>query len=299
MPASPRTLGQTWPCQPPRIADIGDALSRGRNRATAWQGTRRATVEVDGAPGGPQPGALRSLQETAPPPGYRQAARGQRRRSITSARPAHWIETRSRACARPAGPEGLQSLRSSPRVLLGSSPGLPVSPSRSEARRRSLNVGLRRGRPCRSAWRQRTERVPRDYQPEGEDALVPPEVVLLVNFLVGAVLLVVATSGLLGRWLSRHSVALVALAALPLLTAVLLTVSTSSAQTARRGDRHRPLGTRTALQERALGWMFVLWVQEPSWPYALLFCSTPVCAGEEAGCARTAFSGLDWSRWVS
>ena len=53
--------------------------------------------------------------------------------------------------------------------------------------------------------------------------LVPPEVVLLVNFLVGAVLLVIATSGRLGRWLSRHSLALAVLAALPLLTAVLLT----------------------------------------------------------------------------
>ena len=59
---------------------------------------------------------------------------------------------------------------------------------------------------------------------ESEDALVSPEAALLVNFLVGAFLLVVATSGRLGRWLSRHSVGLVALAALPFLTAVLLIV---------------------------------------------------------------------------
>ncbi len=70
---------------PPRIAD-----------PLPWR--------VDGAPMGPQPGALRSLQETAPPPGYRQAACGQRRRSITSARAAHWIETRSRVA--PSGGPG-------------------------------------------------------------------------------------------------------------------------------------------------------------------------------------------------
>ncbi len=83
---------------------------------------------------------------------------------------------------------------------------------------------------------------------------MPPEVVLLVNFLVGAVLLVVATSGRLGRWLSRHSLALAALAALPLLTAVLLTAYVFGEDSYRGNDISR----WDAYRSPALGWMFVL-----------------------------------------
>ena len=209
----------------------GTGRPRDRARdALPWEWTER--------PGG------RSLARSAPSgdgaaAGYRQAARGQRRRSITSARPAYWMR-RDLGLARPAGPEGLHLCDCRRESFSGSSraAGLAVAVRSSPA---ILERGPAGGWPCRSAWRQRTERVPRDYQPEGEDVLVPPEVVLLVNFLVGAVLLVVATSGLLGRWLSRHSVALVALAALPLLTAVLLTVSTPRRRQSPRRQT-RPLG---------------------------------------------------------
>jgi hypothetical protein len=51
-----------------------------------------------------------------------------------------------------------------------------------------------------------------------------PGVVLLLNLSVGAVLFVVAASDRLGRWLSRRSMALLALVAVPLLTAVVLTL---------------------------------------------------------------------------
>ena len=110
MPASPSTLGQTWRVnlRESRTSVMPCRADGQGNRVT---GQRRATVEVDGAPMGPQPGALRSLQETAPPPGYRQAARGRRRRSITSARAAHWIGTRSRvALARPGRGDAISAI---------------------------------------------------------------------------------------------------------------------------------------------------------------------------------------------
>jgi hypothetical protein len=85
---------------------------------------------------------------------------------------------------------------------------------------------------------------------------VPPGIVLLGNFLVGAALLAVAAYGRLGRLLSRHSVALVAIAALPLVTAVLVTVYVFGEDSYRgnnisRWDAYRSPGG-------ALGWMFVL-----------------------------------------
>jgi hypothetical protein len=117
--------------------------------------------------------------------------------------------------------------------------------------------------------------------------LVSPEVVLLVNFLVGAVLLVVATSGRLGRWRSRHSVALVALAALPLLTAVLLTVYVFGEDSYRgnnisRWDAYRSPGG-------ALGWMFVLSVALMAVCAAVLFYAGR--RGRDGLLRVTAFSG--------
>ena len=114
-----------------------------------------------------------------------------------------------------------------------------------------------------------------------------PEVVLLVNFLVGAVLLAVATNGRLGRWLSRHSVALVALAALPLLTAVLLTVYVFGEDSYRgnnisRWDAYRSPGG-------ALGWMFVLSVALMAVCAAVLFYAG--LRGRDGLLRVTAFSG--------
>ena len=83
-----------------------------------------------------------------------------------------------------------------------------------------------------------------------------PDLVILVNLLVGVALLAVATSDRLVRLLSRHSVALVALAALPLLTAVLLAAYVFGEDSYRgngisRWDAYRSPGG-------ALGPMFVL-----------------------------------------
>lgn len=94
-----------------------------------------------------------------------------------------------------------------------------------------------------------------DDKPRGEDASVPAELVLLANFLVALALLAVATSYRLVRLLSRHSVAL---AALPLLTAVLITVYVFGEDSYRgngisRWDAYRSPGG-------ALGSMFVLCV---------------------------------------
>jgi hypothetical protein len=85
---------------------------------------------------------------------------------------------------------------------------------------------------------------------------VSPDIVLLANFLVGVALLAVATSDRLVRLLSRHSVAIVALAALPLLTAVLLAAYVFGEDSYRRNgisrwDAYRSPGG-------ALGPMFVL-----------------------------------------
>jgi cell division protein FtsW (lipid II flippase) len=82
---------------------------------------------------------------------------------------------------------------------------------------------------------------------------VPPELVLVANFLVAAALLAVATSTRLARLLSRRSVAL---AVLPLLTVVLVTVYVFGEDTYRghgisRWDAYRSPGG-------ALGPMFVL-----------------------------------------
>jgi hypothetical protein len=62
---------------------------------------------------------------------------------------------------------------------------------------------------------------PRSHATRGEDARVSPGIVLLVSVLVGVGLLVIAGNGRLVQVLSRWSAAL---AALPLVTAVLLTV---------------------------------------------------------------------------
>ena len=86
--------------------------------------------------------------------------------------------------------------------------------------------------------------------------MVSPGVVLLANFVVGAALLALAANGRLGRLRSRHSVALVALTALPLVNAVLVTVYVFGEDSYRgnnisRWDAYRSPGG-------ALGWMFVL-----------------------------------------
>ena len=83
-----------------------------------------------------------------------------------------------------------------------------------------------------------------------------PALVLLANFFVGVALLAVAISDRFVRLLSRHSVALVAVAALPLLTAVLLAAYVFGEDSYRgngisRWDAYRSPGG-------ALGPMFVL-----------------------------------------
>ena len=95
---------------------------------------------------------------------------------------------------------------------------------------------------------------------------MPSGLVLLANFLVAGALLAVASSGRLVRWLSRHSAAL---AALPLLSAVLVTVYVFGEDSYRgsgisRWDAYRSPGG-------ALGPMFVLSVGLMAGCAALLF----------------------------
>jgi hypothetical protein len=104
---------------------------------------------------------------------------------------------------------------------------------------------------------------------ESEDALVSPGVVLLANLVVGAALLALAANGRLGRLLSRHAAALAALAALPLVNAVLVTVYVFGEDSYRgnnisRWDAYRSPGG-------ALGWMFVLSVALMAVCAAVLF----------------------------
>jgi hypothetical protein len=95
---------------------------------------------------------------------------------------------------------------------------------------------------------------------------VSPGFILLVSFLVGVALLVIASNGRLARVLSRQSVAL---AALPLLTAALLTLYVFGEDSYRRNgisrwDAYRSPGG-------ALGPMFVLSVALMVVCAALLF----------------------------
>ena len=121
-------------------------------------------------------------------------------------------------------------------------------------------------------------------QPRGEDARVSPELVLLANFSVAAALLAVATSHRLVRLLSHHSLAL---AALPLLTAVLVTVYVLGEDSYRgngisRWDAYRSPGG-------ALGSMFVLSVALMAVCAALLFYAG--LRGRDRLLRVTAFAG--------
>ena len=104
---------------------------------------------------------------------------------------------------------------------------------------------------------------------------------------VGAALLALAANGRLGRLLSRHAVALVALATLPLVNAVLLTVYVFGEDSYRGNDISHWDAYRSP--GGALGWMFVLSVALMAVCAAVLFYAG--LRGRDGLWRVTAFSG--------